>query len=378
MEIETALKADKNYAVRTLEQGVREKCADYITEVIINLENGTCDYPDVIGWFTGIAAVDWFCYFDDDIVNEGMIERDPNRNISFKATAEKIQENMWANRKLPGGTLTHEALKSNSTYIISATLEQLRREGSADQTLIPILEKIAKKDVYRSYFISRGLRADCQLGELAREVIDLIQHPSKPRPPVQPAKADGKCAVCGELPAELRVNYGRDERYPAAYSKLVDVETAPAEFKRCPSCRNYFYCADFPQEYGTGDNAEEKIERFSTVQSQYLDNFFTGGPLYSPDVNEVDECMKIIPIHQLMPALHYYRSTHPESFGYFASRLIEPLGKYNDRDIFDLLVAHVGSDKERAASALRLMKPGREPKAKLLLEFIERCTKLAG
>lgn len=378
MELESALKADKNYSIRTLDLGFTTGCADYIMEIIVNLEDGTCGYGGLVDFLTGIARTDWYCYFDEyTTMNDfDSLESDPNRKVSFKAVAEKAKANILDNFNLPGGTIFHEALKCNNNHIIKTTLNRLKLEGSTDVTLIPILEKIARKDVYRSYFMHRGLRVDCHLGELAREVIDAIRHPEKYRSSYQLFIDDGKCSVCGSLGDELTVKYGSDEQYPEAYRKLVQTDHAPDEFKRCPSCDNYFYCVDSPQEYGSGNNAEETIERFSKEQSQHLHNLFTGGTLYSPSVGESEKILEILPLHQLLPALWSFRSRHPNSFTYFVSSLVKQLSKLNDKQIFDLLLEHVNYDREHAKHVLNWFKNSGEPAGPLMQKLVQRCSEL--
>jgi len=76
-----------------------------------------------------------------------------------------------------------------------------------------------------------------------------------------------KCSLCGELPDELIVNTGRDERFPAACYKLVPVggeSTSQGMFSqtyRCPECGAYFDWEVCPQMYGSGINAEERLIR---------------------------------------------------------------------------------------------------------------------
>jgi hypothetical protein len=168
------IEKDKLVTKGTLEQGLRDACADNITEAMINLEYGTCDYIELIPTLEEIARVDWFCYFDDNGAG-GFPRADLSRKSSFRSWALKAIENIKENERLESSGITARALKSNSTQLIKSTLEQLNSEGRCtDTSLIPILEKIARKDVYQSYSYYTGFHTDCKLGELARNVIKLI------------------------------------------------------------------------------------------------------------------------------------------------------------------------------------------------------------
>lgn len=185
----------------------------------------------------------------------------------------------------------------------------------------------------------------------------------------------GKCSVCDSLPNEITVNYGRDERYPEAYNKLVKVEEGPDTFKRCPACRTYFFCVDSPQEYGSGNNAEETIQRFSREQSRCLDKLFGAEPSYSLRIDEASHCVEIISLHQLLPALSSFTSRHPDAFGYFVPALVEQLRGHNDKQLFDVLLQYVNQDRQRAEYVIASVKAGREPKP-LLMKLIQRCFEL--
>jgi hypothetical protein len=163
---------DKRTAITTLKEGLTTSCADNLTEILINLEDGTCDYIELIPVLEEIARVDWFWYFDDNGAG-GQPHRD--RKSSFKSWAFKAIENIQENNRFESSSMIHEALKSNSTSLIKTTLEQLKSEStSTDRSLIPILEKIARKNVYKNYSYISGFGTDGQLGELAQAVIQIV------------------------------------------------------------------------------------------------------------------------------------------------------------------------------------------------------------
>ncbi|HEX6623128.1 MAG TPA: hypothetical protein VF064_05410, partial [Pyrinomonadaceae bacterium] len=75
------------------------------------------------------------------------------------------------------------------------------------------------------------------------------------------------CPLCGELPDELIVRTGRDQRFPAAFNKLVPVgreytgRATSSQDYRCPDCGADFVCEDYTQQTGSGINDEVWIIR---------------------------------------------------------------------------------------------------------------------
>jgi hypothetical protein len=77
------------------------------------------------------------------------------------------------------------------------------------------------------------------------------------------------CSLCGELPDELIVNTGREQRFPAARYKLIPVgarDSSQGKFSqlhRCPDCGALFVWEAYPQMYGSGNDDEECLIRVS-------------------------------------------------------------------------------------------------------------------
>jgi hypothetical protein len=77
------------------------------------------------------------------------------------------------------------------------------------------------------------------------------------------------CSLCGELPDELIVKTGQDQKFPPACYKLVPVggkHTSQGSFSqdhRCPECGAYFVWEENPQMYGSGIADEERLIRVS-------------------------------------------------------------------------------------------------------------------
>jgi hypothetical protein len=78
-----------------------------------------------------------------------------------------------------------------------------------------------------------------------------------------------KCPLCGELPDELIVRTGEDERPPAAFNKLIRVGGESTSWGdssldyRCPDCGAKFVCELHNSFTGSGVNDEAVISRVS-------------------------------------------------------------------------------------------------------------------
>jgi hypothetical protein len=177
--MEEEIEKDKLIALGTLQRGLADACADDLTVGLINLAGGTCDYTELIPVLEEIARVDWFYYFDDNGAG-GLPRADLTRNSSFKSWALSAIQSIKENARFESNSMVARALKSNSISLIQNTLQHLKSEGTCrDTSLIPILEKIARYNVYSSYSYYTGFKKECQLGELARTVIQqILQQPT--------------------------------------------------------------------------------------------------------------------------------------------------------------------------------------------------------
>ena len=377
------IKKDKCNALQTLKEGLDNACADNITEVLINLEDGTCDYIELIPILEKIAHVDWFCYFDDNGAG-GQPHADLRRNTSFKSWALKAIENIKENDRFESSSMIHSALKSNSTNLIKATLEQLKSESSsADKSLIPILEKIARKDLYKSYSYFSGFVTDCQLGELACAVIQIIiQHSaSSDKQDTPDSKPDeysgGVCSLCSSLPDDITVNTGREEYFPNAFDQLIGMDSDyRSEFRCCPGCRTYFNWIDMPQMYGSGNNDEERLVRLSREKSRLLDKLFSTDLSFRPTPVEVDEYISTLPLDLLVPALRFRLQHAPEVVAHFVPRLVRLLGKSNDSTLWGLLNIYVSDNPDRAEEIVNAFRSDEEYAPTRLTQIIHHCLRL--
>ena len=172
--MQAKIQEDKHLSARGLKRGLERACADDLAEVLTNLEDGACDYLELIPLLEEVARGDRFCYFDDNGAG-GFPRADLRQETSFKAWAIKAIENIRENAAFEAASPEARALKSHDARIIKSVLGRLIAAAAcADAALIPILEKIARKDVYHKYSYYTGLQTDCRLGALAREAIQII------------------------------------------------------------------------------------------------------------------------------------------------------------------------------------------------------------
>ena len=278
--MQAEINEDKRDTRRKLETGLAHRCADDVTEALINMHNGTCDYVELIPLLEAIANQKPFYFFDDNGAG-GQPHPDLKRETDYFIWAQRAIENLRANAQFEASGVTAEALKSNSTSLIKSTLEHLQAEGtSTDELLIPILEKIAAKDEYKSYSYLSGFQTDCRLGDLARNVKQIIlrntESTRSDHMPQQPHFEYRLCAVCISLPDDFTVNTGREEPFPDAFRKLKWVSGDSSEgYYRCPGCGTYYNWINLPQMYGSGNNDEERLVRQTTEQSRELEHAFS-------------------------------------------------------------------------------------------------------
>jgi hypothetical protein len=376
------IEKNKRYAISQLEEGLERSCADDITAVLVNMEDGTCDYLELIPLLERVANRDSFYYFDDNGAG-GMPHADHNRKTSFKAWALRAIENIKENARLESMSELAEVLKCNDVDLIQHALIFLKNEGDcADESLIPILEKIARKNEYQSYSYYSGFKTDCKLGELAENVIQIIRRNS-----VSPIEKDRsvsendenfkRCFLCVSLPDDLTVNTGRDECFPPAFRNLTEMDREyDAEFRRCPACGIYFNWIDLPQMYGTGNNAEERLVRLSKGKSILLDKIFSSDAADHPQSDEVDEYFKALPVDLLVAALKSRAYSRPEIVAPFVPGLLGKLIKNNDTALWELLRTYVSDRPERARNVLDSFRASADWGKTRLSQILHQCLKV--
>ncbi len=164
---------DRSSAAATLQRGLEANCADDIAEVLCNLADGTCDYVELIPLLEQVAIKNLFHYFDDN--GAGGMPHPTGEPASFRDWASQAIENIKENKKLESSSRIAVPLKSLDTRSVKSALKQLATGGCKDESLIPILEKIVRKDEYRSYSYFTGYSSPSKLGETARRAIQKIR-----------------------------------------------------------------------------------------------------------------------------------------------------------------------------------------------------------
>jgi hypothetical protein len=347
-KMHTNIQENKQYAIRTLEEGLARSCADDIAEVLVNLDDNTCDYVELIPILEKIASARSFYYFDDNGAG-GFPRPDFNRETSFRGLALRAIENIKENARIESNSEIAAVLKGNDTHLIKTTLEHLEAEGLCDdKSLIPILEKIAQKDVYKKYSYYGGLQNDCELGMLARDVIQLIVRNSERAKSVY-------CSVCQPLGYDLVVNTGREEYFPSAFNRLVCMDgDFRSEFRRCPGCAIYFHWIDMSSWTGSGNNDEERLVRISIKGSELLDKLFSDDPKAPSDDIEVREYFDTLPTDLLVSALkkRVYKFSHLVTP--FVPELLRLLAQ-NEQDfsVWELLGGYISNNPEHAEKVLK-------------------------
>lgn len=173
---------------------------------------------------------------------------------------------------------------------------------------------------------------------------------------MQPETQAENCSLCGELPDDLTVNTGREEYFPAAFSKLIPVgvpwpgqgQWVGSQLRRCPNCGAFFVWGDYPQMYGSGNCDEERLSRFSARASRLLNNLFPPDPKATPDPGDVGEYFEVLPLDLLLRALSNQVGTAPNIVTPFVPNLARLLGTCEDTSVGRLLGAYLSGSPERA------------------------------
>ena len=139
--------------------------------MLCNLADGACDYVKLIPLLEQVASKNLFHYFDDN--GAGGMPRATGEPARFRDWASQAIENIKENKKLESPSRIAPSLKSLDTRIVKSALKQLAASRSKYQSLIPILEKIVKKDEYKLIFLFH--RVPSKLGETARRAIQRIR-----------------------------------------------------------------------------------------------------------------------------------------------------------------------------------------------------------
>ena len=253
---------DSVSAAASLRDGLERGCADDISEALCNLADGTCDAVELIPWLEQVAARDHFRYFDDN--GAGGMPHPTGEARSFRDWARAAIENIRANGTFVSPSPIAVSLKSLDTDVIANALRQLASGDSHDETLLPILDKIAKKDTYDAYsYFSGDVLPPACLGGAARGAIQRIRENV-----AAAATRSLKCEFCGNIPGRVSVNTGREQYFEAPITLLkrhgIDRDD---DLWECPQCTALFHWHNDSSWTGSGNDDAETLTRLSANQT---------------------------------------------------------------------------------------------------------------
>ena len=254
---------------RTLERGLENGCADDIEEGLCNLRDGTCDALELIPVLERVANGS-FHFFDDN--SSGGLPHPTGNAVGFSSDAREAIRNIRENSKLESPSPLARSLKSASTDDVRRALEGLT--DSTDETLIPILEKIARKDAYDSYSYSGGRSITDELGQAARTAIRRIrENRNAAGLPVR------TCAACDSIPDAATTPAGREKEFGASAASLKRHELDQRDdLWECAECGALFYWHAVRHQYDP-----EALTRFLSIHAVVLRELLqANGPAGDP------------------------------------------------------------------------------------------------
>lgn len=186
------------------------------------------------------------------------------------------------------------------------------------------------------------------------------------------------CSTCSLLPDNLTINTGREERFPSAYNKLGKMDKDfKGEFLRCPECKTYYNWIDDSQMYGSGNNDEERLVRFSLKQSRLLDILFTSAPDYRPNSSEVDEYFEALPLYILTDILRMRMYPNPDFIQPFLPQLVTLLitnkDTNNSDELWQILSSYISKGPARAQEILNFFCTGNDFGSTRLTQILHQC-----
>lgn len=363
------LRINKNNTIRTLEAALSTGDADTMNEALENLEDGSCDYLELIPILKRVAGVDFY-YFDDN--GAGGFPHAVSDKISYGSTALRLIKNIEENAGFESGSMTASALKSNDPDLLKTTLESLKTEGvCADKSLIPILTKIVRKNLYRIRDYTSSTPS-YRLEELAREVMTII-HKNYKRD-----ETEEYCRFCETLQDDQKINRDRHENFPEVFAKLIPASLDfNSSLRRCPACGIYFSWIDLSVHTGTDQKREEQLVRLSEKSSQLLENLFSNVPQNDITSDEVKDLLKTLSLESLLPALRKNVYSAPSMITSFIPHLLRLLEQTNDSSTWELLNSYVLNRTEGGQEILEAFRSADGFKNSLLLDLLRLCLTVA-
>lgn len=279
-----------SWIVASLERGIKEGCADDIEEGLCNLADGTCDDVGLIPVLERVAAANHFWYFDDN--GSGGFPHATGNPIPFGGSARLAIENIRENAKLGSDSRAARALKSADTDEVEAALAKLATDSLTDESLFPILEKIARKDTYESYAYVGGRSITHRLGQAAKKAIQRIR--ANRIAAGLPTKV---CSICDTIPDRAVANTGRDEHFekPITLLKRLDLDRDD-DLWECPECGSLFHWNDDRSFTGSGNNDEEVLNRLLPNEAEVVREILHGTRPTADPAGIVEGLGKVDPV----------------------------------------------------------------------------------
>jgi hypothetical protein len=165
---------DKFETIRQLESGLKQECADDLIQASVNLLDGTCDWTELIPVLEKIAEKDMLYHFDDN--GAGGFPHASGEPSSYRGWCESAIANIKENKTFTATGILADQLKCNDIDTIKNAIVNISNGNCTDENLIPILEKIAKKDKYEEFdYWSTWSNPVQYLGESVKNAIDRIK-----------------------------------------------------------------------------------------------------------------------------------------------------------------------------------------------------------
>ncbi len=173
----------KHHAIKLLENGLFNNLGygdGYLIEEFFENFDSACielDFVPLLEILASRRSINYQDeeYFDDNSSGGSLHPTEAGKSFETEAL-EAIQTIKTNFEKL---SPTAKLLKSTNPKIIESTLDELIKGDSTDISLIPILENIAKEDVYLvSSGVARGFKAQSKqiyLGEKATNAINKVK-----------------------------------------------------------------------------------------------------------------------------------------------------------------------------------------------------------
>lgn len=164
------------------------------------------------------------------------------------------------------------------------------------------------------------------------------------------------CSACSSLPRTLVVNTGRDEIVPVDARRLMPLGLDDGhDLRRCPECGALFEWEDFPQFYGSGNNAEERWTRLDAAQASVVEELLDPGSGARTSEVLYVEALRTLSAGILGELLRRMARKHPQSFAGFLEPMVTRLPPRSDSYACSVLLSYCDRHRDRLVELLRLL-----------------------